>query len=218
MITVEEAKKIILQNCKKGSSEFLGLEEAGGYVLSHKIRSPLNLPSFNQSSKDGYAFNYSDSFQDHSLHIIGEVAAGARLNKKIKQGEAIRIFTGAELPAGTDTVIMQENALRNEDELLLKGPALFRGAHVLKEGSQLKKGDLAFEAGAVLRPGEIGLLAAMGIQKVSVFSKPKINLLVTGNELLQPGEKLRKGKIYDANSWTLKAAVHAMGLNFQSVS
>ena len=139
--------------------------------------------------------------------MIGEIPAGSPALLRPRTREALRIFTGAPLPANADTVVMQEKVTRDGDEIRIDDPLLKPGSNVRLRGSQTKKGDIALNAGTLLTPGAIGFLAGLGITHVPVRAKPKVTLLITGKELAAPGSALLPGQVYESNSFTLIAAL-----------
>ena len=214
MITVVEARNAVINSVKQGKKEFLSLQKSSGYILSDDITSPIDSPPFDNSAMDGFAFRYDDFLNQREIKVIGESAAGKSFSKKIKDGEAVRIFTGAEIPAGADTVEMQEKTSVSNDKLIIQDDKIFQGANIRYKGSQIKKQALALEKNSRLNPGSIGFLASIGISKVKVISKPKVAIIVTGNELQKPGAKLKIGNIYESNSVALQTALHSAGINF----
>ena len=214
MITVVEARNAVINSVKQGKKEFLSLQKSSGYILSDDITSPIDSPPFDNSAMDGFAFRYDDFLNQREIKVIGESAAGKSFSKKIKDGEAVRIFTGAEIPAGADTVVMQEKTSVSNDKLIIQDDKIFQGANIRYKGSQIKKQALALEKNSRLNPGSIGFLASIGISKVKVISKPKVAIIVTGNELQKPGTKLKTGNIYESNSVALQTALHSAGINF----
>lgn len=190
------------------STKQISIHKALGYVLAEKVISSINMPPFRQSAMDGYAFTHSIR---HQYDIIGTSQAGDHNNIKIKNTEAIRIFTGAFVPDDADTVVMQENVMANKNSILIAAmPEKF--SNVRPKGEQIAKNDVVFEAGTLLTPAAIGFLAGLGITEVEVYKKPKVAILVTGNELVQPGKKLKKGKIFESNSIMLEAALQTIGI------
>lgn len=216
MISVEEAKILIRKNIKSLGSIKIKLDDAVGFVLAEDIYSPINYPSFVQSSMDGYAFAYSD-IQD-GLEIVGVMQAGYTTNMHIEKGQSVRIFTGASLPKGADTVLIQEKAKLEGNKLVVLDDQLLKGANARLIGADIKEGELALEKGSQLSPGAIGFLASIGIYEVSVFKKPTIHIILTGNELTPIGDVLNFGKIYESNSHTLKAALEIAGVKHIEVS
>ena len=216
MISVEEAKNLIRGNIKSLGSIKIQLDDAVGYVLTEDVYSSINYPSFVQSSMDGYAFAYSD-IQD-GLEIVAVMQAGATTNMHIEKGQAVRIFTGAPLPKGADTVLIQEKAKLEGNKLVVLDDHLQKGGNARPIGADIKEGALALEKGSKLSPGAIGFLASIGITEVSVFKKPSIHIILTGNELTSIGDVLSFGKIYESNSHTLKAALEIAGFKQIEVS
>ena len=211
MVVVEQAKQIILENVQTLSPIRLPLEQSFGKRLAEDIYAPIDLPAFAQAGMDGYAFRFEEGRTTYS--IIGEVAAGSDLHYDLKLGEAVRIFTGAPVPAGADTVVMQEKTERHSDSLLMKDEKLAQGQNYRPAGSDIKQHELAIKAGHLLTPAAIGFLAALGITEVSVVPTPRVAILVTGDELQSLGNPLSYGQIYEANSYSLRAALQSIGIN-----
>ena len=208
MIKVEDAIAIIEANSKKMPTKLISVSKALGYVLAEKVISTIDMPPFRQSAMDGYAFTHSIR---HQYDIIGTSQAGDHSNIKLKNTEAIRIFTGAFVPDNADTVVMQEHVMANKDSILIATmPEKF--SNVRPKGEQIRKEDIVFEANTLITPAAIGFLACLGITEVEVYKKPKAAILVTGNELVQPGKKLKKGKIFESNSVMLEAALETIGI------
>ena len=212
MISVQRALKLIVANTTVLDSEFVDIGDSVGSILSDNILAPISLPPFDQSAMDGYAIQFSDYIFKKKIEVIGEVAAGDLFHGKIISGQAIRIFTGAPIPDGADTVVMQEKIAIEKGNLIIKDFALKRGNNIRKTGSQIKKDKIAFSKGMIITPGGVGYMAGLGISSVNVISKPRITIVVTGSELRRPGEALSKGKIYESNSCALSAALYSMGL------
>lgn len=210
LISVDEARQIISESCRVLHPCDIPLKEASGLVLASNIRAPYDIPAYPQSSMDGYALQFNND--RWPLKLIGEIAAGSNQGFKLKQGEAVRIFTGAAVPAGADTVIIQEKSREEDGMLKPEDPNLVKGANVRPVGSEIAKGELALPAGALLTPPAIGFLAGMGITQVRVVPLPTVSIIVTGNELQMPGEPLEYGKVYEANSFSLLSALHQIGI------
>ncbi|APA00283.1 molybdopterin molybdotransferase MoeA [Flavobacterium commune] len=208
MIQVAEALHIIAENCSKMPISKIKVSKSLGYVLAEAIYSPINMPPFRQSAMDGYAFTYSDLTQ---FEVVKTTQAGDFLDEKVAGNQAVRIFTGAFVPDDTDTVVMQEHTTRTDNLLQIeKMPEAC--ANVRAKGEQIKKGELVFDVNTVITPAAIGFLACLGITKIKVYEKPKVAILVTGNELVAAGNKLPKGKIYESNSLMLEAALKTIGI------
>ncbi|TAG97540.1 MAG: molybdopterin molybdenumtransferase MoeA, partial [Sphingobacteriales bacterium] len=210
MIAVDEAKQLIRAHCHLMPTQQLGLVDAAQHVLAADLFAPFNIPYYEQSSMDGYAFAWADA--KSPLKIITAVAAGDGAPYRLQPGEAARIFTGAPMPLRADTVIMQEKAEIREQHLHIPKGVSEAGDHVRSIGSDVRKDALAMPAGQLLTPTALAFLAAMGIDKVEVYAFPKIIVLVTGNELIQPGSAPGHGKVFEASSFGLRAALTDLGL------
>ncbi|WP_257666284.1 molybdopterin molybdotransferase MoeA [Parapedobacter tibetensis] len=212
MISVTEAKTLLKQQKFTLKTGGLPLREAAGMVLAEDIYAPLDIPAFDQSSMDGYAFSFADWYEHQVLRVVNEVPAGKNEQLSIAPGEAVRIFTGAALPDGADTVVMQERTEVDAGSLHMQDQALAKGNHVRLKGTEIKQGELAIMRGTHLSPAAIGFLACMGMPTVSVFLPPKVALIVTGDELRHAGETLLHGQVYEASSAMLHAAMNQIGI------
>jgi molybdopterin molybdotransferase len=164
MISVKEAKKIISENVSLLEPVTLQLQESAGLILAEDVYSSMDIPAFPQSSMDGYAFSFEGWKQHKKLKITGEVAAGSNETFTLAPGNAVRIFTGAAVPAGADTVIMQEKTQVENGELKIEDETLQQGNSVRLKGSEIKAGELALGKESVLSPSAIGFLAGIGIK------------------------------------------------------
>lgn len=210
MVTVEEALKIIQEQVVQLNSEIRSLRKCPGYSLSEDITASFDIPSFDNSAMDGYALcGISKEYI-----VIGEVAAGDDSELTLQEGEAVRIFTGAKVPQNTTAVMMQEKTRVSGNELFLDQEPKNRQS-IRKRGEELKKGQVVFEKGYTITPAGIGMIGSLGVEKVKVFQKPLINLITTGNELVEPGESKKVGQIYESNSYALAAACGHYGFNVQ---
>ena len=218
MISVFEAKKIIDENVSPLQPVTLKLQASAGLILAENIYATTDIPAFPQSSMDGYAFSFDDWKENKKLKIIGEVAAGSNASFNLTPGNAVRIFTGAAVPAGADTIIMQEKIKTQNGELIIEDETLQVGNSVRPKGSEIKAGALALEKGNILSPAAIGFLAGIGIDKVEVYSNPSISIIITGNELQQPGQPLQYGQVYESNSFALKAVLKQLQIDNVEVS
>lgn len=207
MISVEEANKIIVENSAPLQPVQLSLRQAVGKILADDVVAAADMPPFPQSSMDGYAFLFSEWESNKKLILEGEIPAG--LNEKIllAPGKAVRIFTGAPVPPGADTVVMQEKAQIREGMLIIDEGAIQKGANVRPMGSEIKAHELALEKGRVLSAPAIGFLAGIGVAEVKVFPNPLISIIITGKELQQSGRPLDYGQVYESNSLALSAAL-----------
>lgn len=210
MISVTEAKQIILNHLPERKAVILPLSEAAGLVTSSEVIAGTDIPGFPQSSMDGYALKFED--KNLPLEISGEMAAGTTAALEIKNGQASRIFTGAPLPEGADTVVMQEKITVENHRLIIKDENLSLGLNVRPKGSEVKQGAVAMAAGTILSPAAIGFLAGIGKDQVEVYCPPVVAVILTGNELQDPGKELAFGQVYEANSYQLKAALQKTGV------
>jgi len=205
MISVQEAKDIVRSFTLPARIEKLSLAQALGKVLAKNIIAGMDIPAFSQSSMDGYALQFAGSAEP--LRITGKIQAGSPDMQKLQQGEAMRIFTGAPLPEGADTVIIQEKSEVDNGYLIIKDDQLTKGQFVRPKGAEVRKGEIAMISGTYLSPAAIGFLAGIGIAEVSVYTAPSVTIILTGDELQAPGESLSFGQVYDANSFQLTAAL-----------
>lgn len=212
MITVEEAKSILLNNIVElKESVKVSLSDALGCRLAEDIYAPLDLPPFNQSNVDGYAVKFSSN-EKKQWKVIGEIKAGDNHSLELKEGEAARIYTGATVPDSSDCILMQEKVTRKDTLIECSEAKLIKGEHIRKAGAQIKKGELALVKDILINPSVIGFIAALGLAEVVVYRKPKVALIITGNELQTIGSSLETGKVYESNSFTLQAALQTMNL------
>ena len=213
MISIKEAITSIKLNVdpllKKTTKS---VEKAGGYVLFEDIYSPINMPPFRQSAMDGYALNLHDGL---TYKLIGEVKAGDGHQPDLKIGDAVRIFTGAPVPDSANSIMMQEK-VKSDGNFITIEHQISIEHNIRPFGEQVRAGDIALKKGTKLTPAAIGYLISLGITTVSVFKKPNIAIVTTGNELIEAGQKLSYGKIYESNSKMLLSALY--GLKFYDVT
>ena len=213
MISVTEAKKIISENVSSLEPMTLPLQESAGLILAEDVYASLDIPAFPQSSMDGYAFSFEGWKKHKRLKIAGEVAAGSKETFTLEPKNTVRIFTGAAVPAGADTVIMQEKIQIENGELKIEDETLQQGTNVRAQGSEIKAGELALQKESVLSPAAIGFLAGLGITDLKVYPNPSITIIITGNELQWPGIPLQYGQVYESNSFGLKAVLQQLHIN-----
>ncbi|WP_454252178.1 molybdopterin molybdotransferase MoeA [Pseudomonas sp. R151218B TE3479] len=188
-----------------------GLDQALARVLAADILCPMNLPAWDNSAMDGYALRAADLPVDGGyLALAGRIAAGDEPGKPLQAGQVVRIFTGAPLPPGADTVVPQESCQVDGERVWL--PSVNSGDHVRKKGEELRRGDRLLEAGTRLRAQELGLLAGAGVPQVDVYRPLQVGLLSSGDELREPGEPLAPGQIYNSNRHSLAALLRGWGL------
>jgi molybdopterin molybdotransferase len=210
MISVTDARKIISDNIEALPAVPSTLQKAAGHVLAAEVYASRNIPAFPQSSMDGYAFNFADWKQGQSLPLTGEMQAGSADQSRLKTGTAIRIFTGAPVPSGADTVVMQEKTRQSDNALFIEDAAIKLGLNVRPEGSEIRAGELALPAGTRLTPAAVGFLAAIGVTELMIYPRPSISIIITGKELQEPGSALSYGQVYECNSFTLASALHQL--------
>ncbi len=212
MISVRDGQAQILARIGAPlAPELLPLTRALARVLSDDFAAPFDVPPADNSAVDGYAVGSADipARGTRDLVVIGDLAAGFVFEGKLGAGQALRIMTGAPMPAGADTVYPQEVVQRGSDSIRA-GP-IDKGANVRLAGEDVRMGEVVIEAGSVLRPQEIGLMASLGAWQVSVRRRPRVALLSTGDEVAEPGTPRRPGQIYDANRFTLRGSIEQCG-------
>ena len=210
MIAVQEAREILKTNAKPSNHEEVNLLDAIGRILANDVCSAMNVPSFNNSAMDGYCFQWIEG--QNSYKIQGQIQAGDTAKYSVNNGSCFRIYTGAMMPEGANTVVQQELVTIENDTITFDIAKLEKGANVRLEASQSKIGDVVAKKSSKITPSMIGLLASIGVSKVSVFAKPKVSLVITGDELVELGEKLQKGQIYNSNEYSLKALLFSVGI------
>ncbi|WP_339757355.1 gephyrin-like molybdotransferase Glp [Algoriphagus aquimarinus] len=207
MISVSEALDLIKTHSGQLPTVKMQLRDSFGCFVAEEIVAPISLPFFRQSAMDGYAFRFGEISE---LEIIGECKAGDALDFELQANQAVRIFTGARVPDQADTVVMQEHVEANGKNIsILQLPD--KSANVREVGEQIKAGDQVLPAGTKINESIIGFLASFGITEVLVFNKPKITLIVTGNELQEAGSPLQPGCIYESNAIMLESALKSRG-------
>jgi molybdopterin molybdotransferase len=213
LLTVAEALARIEERVAAiAETERVPLRAACGRVLARDLVAPMNLPPHANSAVDGYAFAHSDLVPDREsiLPVGGRAAAGHPLGRIVSRGEVIRVFTGAPMPQGTDTVMMQEDCVAADGWVRLK-PGIRKGANRRHAGEDVAEGAIALAAGRRLVPPDLGLAAALGYSELLVFRPLRVALLSTGDEVCNPGNPLTPGAIYDANRFMLAALLSGLG-------
>ena len=205
-ITTEEAINKILSSISPiKKTELVPIRESLNRVLAIDVKSTINVPSAKNSAMDGYAINSKNiPKKTKTLKVVGKSLAGKPCNTSIKDGQCVKIMTGAVVPDGADTVVIQEHVetSKTQNEILIDNE-IKPGSNVREAGEDIAKGAIAIKKGKNLTPADIGLLASLGIPKVEVYRKLKIAFFSTGDELRSLGEKLNVGDVYDSNRYTL---------------
>ncbi|EOG1984669.1 TPA: molybdopterin molybdotransferase MoeA [Proteus mirabilis] len=179
------------------------LHNAAGYILSEHITSPLNVPPFDNSAMDGYGVRYTDLNTQSPLPIAGKAFAGVPFEGELPQGQCVRIMTGAMIPAGVDTVIMQEETQVTDNGILFPHPAKL-GQNIRRIGEDIKQNDIVLPAGTKLSTAQLPLIASLGIANINVYRKLKVAVFSTGDELQTIGQLLKAGQIYDTNRFAVR--------------
>ena len=179
------------------------LHKAAGYILSEHIISPLNVPPFDNSAMDGYGVRYTDLNTQSPLPIAGKAFAGVPFEGELPQGQCVRIMTGAMIPAGVDTVIMQEETQVTDNGILFPHPAKL-GQNIRRIGEDIKQNDIVLAAGTKLSTAQLPLIASLGIANINVYRKLKVAVFSTGDELQTIGQPLKAGQIYDTNRFAVR--------------
>lgn len=203
MISVQDAFSILKNNLPVLQEVEYSLVKARKHILAEDVFSPIQMPPFRQSAMDGYALCLFDGLE---YEIIGEIKAGDSHLVNLLPGQAIKIFTGAAVPDSAQAVIQIEKVSAKDGRLLLQ-EAVKPNTNVRPVGEQIKVGELALEKGALLNAAAIGFLAGLGITSAIVYQKPRVGIVVTGNELVQPGAPLDYGKVYESNGIMLESAL-----------
>ena len=212
MPAAEALARIRDMNLPLPATETVPLKEAAGRILAAPLVASLDVPAHDNAAVDGYAVFFADLAGDApvSLPVTGRAAAGHPLGRAGARGEAIRIFTGAPMPDGPDTVLMQEDCRESEGSVSLP-PGIKRGANRRRRGEDVRAGATALEAGTRLRPQEVALAAALGRTELTLYRKLRVALISTGDEVREPGSDLPPGAIYDANRYALMALLGRLG-------
>lgn len=211
LLPVDEALARILAAAGKPQVETIALGAAGGRVLATDLHAKRQQPPFIGSAMDGYAVRAADvAAAPVTLRLIGQSAAGHAFSGEVKTGEVVRIFTGAPVPAGADSVVIQENTLAAGDQIEITEP-ITKGRNIRKAGLDFNEGDLLLKAGRVLDPSALALAAAADNPHLPVFCRPKVAILATGDELVNPGEPYRADQIIASNSFGLTEIVRQAG-------
>ena len=218
MIPVQAAREIIAQHCKPLLPVLTTLTKAAGKILAQDVIAAYDIPAYPQSSVDGFAFNHEGYIKNRRLTVKGEMAAGDSKEFFLQPNEAVRIFTGAPVPAGADTVVMQEKAIVENNILTTREEPVACGVNVRPAGSEIKAGAQALETGSMLTPGAIGFLAGIGTEELLVYPSPLVSVIVTGNELQPAGQPLQYGRVYESNSFTLEAALSLLSIGHIQIS
>ncbi len=226
MISVEEARERILSFFSELPPEQRPLLEALGQALAEDVRAAFSIPPLDNTAMDGYAVRAADTAgaterAPVELRVTGELAAGYVYDGEVAPGAAVRIMTGAPMPAGADSIVPFEETdetgraapskAGHTDSRVRVFKAALPGNNIRRAGEDVRGGEVVLPRGAVLRPAHIGVLASLGLANAPVIRRPVIAILSTGDEIVQPGEPLTPGHIYDSNAYSLAALVQRFG-------
>ena len=215
LLSVDDARAKVLEAVAPLGTIDLKIGDAPGFVVADDVTAPHALPRFDNSAMDGYAVLAADVAEASSrtpviLDLVGEVRAGFPGDVRLTPGTAARIMTGAEIPEGADAVVPVEETTEEGDKVRIEGAA-FPGRHVRPAGDDFEAGRLLVPRGTELGPGEVALLSSIGASPITVHRRPRVAILVTGDELLDPEEEPGPGQIRDSNSIALRALAEESG-------
>ena len=213
-LRLDEAREKILDAVRPVEGhDNVPLRESLGRVLATPVLSTVDVPSHDNSAMDGYALSGAElpAEGERGFRVLGTSWAGRPFAGDIGAGECVRIMTGATLPAGADTIVMQEH-VRRDGELACVTPGHKPGQHRRRAGEDIRAGDVAVPAGTLLGPAQLGLIASVGVGQVEVFRRPRVAIFSTGDELTSIGEPLGEGQIYDSNRYSMYGMIRRLGL------
>jgi molybdopterin molybdotransferase len=211
-LRVDKAREAILAClAPTKKTETVAVRKALGRILAQEIVPKINVPAHDNSAMDGYAVRFSDLQQNSPLRESGTALAGKPFSGKLAAGECVRIMTGAVMPAGADTVVIQE-VVKKDGERVTIPPGQKQAQNVRYAGEDLKVGVAVLKSGKFLTPADIGLIASLGIGKVKVKRRLRVALFATGDELASIGRKLKAGEVYDSNRYTLYGMLSRLGV------
>jgi len=218
VISFEQAQRAIETNSPRLKKRIIKTQDALGFVLAENVFAPINLPVDDNSAMDGYVLSSRETRNARPgkpliFKIRGDIKAGDPQTRTLKTQETCRIMTGALIPRGADTVIPKETAIVRDNNCLVIDRFIPSGNHIRYKGEEVRKGSLVLAKGFLMHSATIGILAMLGKDKVTVFDKPKVSLITTGNELASPGVALRPGQIYDSNSLMIQSALENAGIH-----
>jgi molybdopterin molybdotransferase len=214
MFSFEEARQRVLERVAPLAEwEQLAVKGTLGRILAEDVRAPFDIPPLPNSARDGYALRSADLVGAGSarLRVVAEVPAGQYCDREIRAGEAARIFTGAPLPPGTDTVVMQEHVQRHDALVEVPAGAVKANDNVRPRGEDVKTGEVVLESGTFIRPQEMGILGSLGLTQVWVNRRPRVAVISTGNEVVEAGETRGPAQIFDSNRYALIGLLEMLG-------
>jgi molybdopterin molybdotransferase len=209
---VEEAIELLLRCAKPvEATQKLALTEALGRVLAEDIHANVDVPPMDNSAMDGYALRHADFVAEGKTRLaVSQRICAGQVGVELEPGTAARIFTGAPVPPGADTVVMQEMCCRDGDFVTISS-VVPQGKNIRKAGEDIAKNDVILGTGQALRPQEIGLAASVGVGELSVYRKLRVGIFTTGDELCEPGKTAAPGQIYNSNRYTMTGMLQSLG-------
>ena len=208
LLTFDAAQQRVLERARRLPAESVAIAEAGSRVTADEVRARVDLPPFASSAMDGFAVRAADL--PGTLRIVGESAAGRPFDGQLEPGCAVAISTGAVVPESADSVVPIENVSKTDNRVEISG-AVESGAHVRPRGGDVASGEIVVPAGVRLTPARLAATAAAGVAELACVRRPRVVVLATGSELVDPGRSLRPGQIYETNSLMLSTALTAAG-------
>ncbi len=209
---VAEALERVLSMAQPVSrTETVKLGEAQGRVLASPLKAMLTQPPSDKSAMDGYALRHADIVDGGTLHVVGESAAGHSFSGTVGAGEAVRIFTGANVPEGADTILLQEDAERADDGILRAMEVPAKGRHIRPRGQDFVEGEVVLDAGSLMDASRLMLAASANNSHVEVFAKPVVAIMATGDELVEVGQPVGMDQIVASNNYAIAAIARECG-------
>jgi molybdopterin molybdotransferase len=222
MIPFAEARAIVLEHSSPLAAEPVALERLLGRRLAAAVHSPVDIPFFDNSAMDGFGVRVADVAaasrrSPAELRLRGAVRAGDVPEGELAGGTAVKLLTGAPVPPGVEAVVVVEDTEERDGTVLVSRPAR-AGDNIRRKGEEFRTGDEVLPAGALATPAVVGLLASLGYGAFEAHRLPRVAVIVTGSELVQPGQQRGPAQVYDANSWSLLAALHGLGITEATAS
>ena len=213
-ISIREAIDIVRGHAPVMPVEWVRLEQAYHRTLAQDLSSKVDHPSCDNSALDGFACREADTLTASArepvrLKVVGEVPAGSRFEGKVEQGQAVAIYTGAPVPQGADAIVAVEDSENADGDVLIKRPA--RPQDIRYRAQDIAAGDVILRAGLSLNAASVGVAASMGYRELPVYKRPRIGILSTGDEVIEPGEAIRDGQVYNSNSFSVAGLVERSG-------
>ena len=211
-MTIEVARKYIHNFLKVNlKTEYVNTEDALDRILGETIISKINVPNYNNSAMDGFAFNLDSLKEKNTLKVATTILAGDLSKQKIKPGFAAQIMTGSKIPDGTDTVLPFE-LVKQKSNSIVVNEIPKKGVNIRRLGEDIKKNGEVLKKGVYLRPAEVGLIASIGISRVKVFKKLKVSFFSTGDEVVKAGHPIKSGQVYDSNHFTIQSMLRRINV------